>query len=166
MWIIHEGLTRINSWMDLFRIPLDPPFSLQNELLITILPLPFPSHWNLKVRNIGKWTSISHMINENFQIKWFENMLCKKLKPKKIFHAQILFLSPAVPPDLRGTLKIWLIICSYQTTLQLNTILFQDDHKYFFQQLSNRKDILQSSEQKVHSFPNIHHRKPLPKENS
>lgn len=113
MWIIHEGLTRINSWMDLFRIPLDPPFSLQNELLITILPLPFPSHWNLKVRNIGKWTSVSHMINENFQIKWFENMLCKKLKLKKIFHAQILFLSLAVPPDLRGTLKIWLIICSY-----------------------------------------------------
>lgn len=51
------------------------------------------------------------MINENFQKKWFENMLCKKLKRKKIIHAQFLFLSTAVPQDLRGTWKIWLVIC-------------------------------------------------------
>lgn len=52
------------------------------------------------------------MINENFQMKWFEDMLCKKLKLKKIFHAQFLFLSPAVPQDLHVTWKIWLIICT------------------------------------------------------
>lgn len=40
-----KALTRFSPWMDLFRTSFDPPFCLQNKLLVTILWIALSKYW-------------------------------------------------------------------------------------------------------------------------